>query len=48
MNDTRSWKVGKIKEGYKALGAQVKNTSAHVIFSSVCQLEESGKPEIDV
>jgi len=32
-HDTGSWNMGRIKENYKALGAQVKNT-AQIIFSS--------------
>lgn len=30
MNDSRSWNTSRIKEDYKALGAQVKNTGAQI------------------
>lgn len=33
MNDTASWNIGRIKEYYKAMGVQVKNTGAQVTFS---------------
>ncbi|GAB0204056.1 hypothetical protein GRJ2_002871200 [Grus japonensis] len=42
MNDTASRNLGRIKEDYKALGVQVKNIGAQVIFSSILPVRGKG------
>lgn len=43
MNDSGSWNTGRIREDYKALGAQVKNTGAQIIIFLI--LPAGGKKE---
>ena len=42
MNDTESQNLGKIKEDFQALGVQVKNVGAQVIFSSILPVRGKG------
>ena len=42
-NDTVKQDLGKIKQDFRALGAQVKRTRAHVIFSSVLPVRDRGE-----
>lgn len=48
MNDTGSQNMVRMKENYKALRMQVKNTHAQVAFSSVFPAGERKKPEVDI
>lgn len=48
MNDTGSQSMVRMKENYKALRMQVKNTHAQVAFSSVFPAGERRKPEVDI
>jgi len=47
-NDAGRWNMRRFKEDYKALGVQVKNSGAQVIFSAVLLAGERGKLGRDI